>query len=786
MSGYDWGGTTPFKAQIVTTAMLVVEPRAYVLNTMGCVDSETEYLTPRGWKRIADYDGGKVAQYHPSTGKAEFVEPTKFVKEPCREMIHIKTARGIDQMLSPEHRMLVEHAKTGEQETISAEVFEGRYYGHVPTRGKGNGIGRQAMRIPTVFHAGGDGLEYDDATIRLLVAMKADGHIKSDNPSTPVHIRVKKTRKKNRLRMLLAAAGVEYKETSKDYPTAQGYTMFKFMLPELSKTYGPRWWQATTAQKLVIADEVLHWDGSVSAGRHRFSSYDKATADYVQFVFSSTGTTAGMSTRERETGTEYTVFVRPDTVHLSAYGTDNGGKLKHNINRCNSTDGFKYCFMVPSTYLVFRRNGNVFVSGNTGKTRSVLFAYDFLRRRFACKRMLVSAPLSTLNFTWAKEVFQVFPNYRVVVVHGSKEKRQKLLKEPADIYVINHDGLGVVEKEINAMFGPDDIMCVDEVAVFRNSRSKKHKVAKRISTKFGRVWGLTGTPTPREPTDAYGIIQLVNPGQAGVPKAYTHFREELMSKHGQFKWLPRPGAQDKVFKYMQPSVRFTLADCVDMPPVIHQEHEAELSPQQSRVYKELLKHCRALHAEGSITAVNEGVVLNKLLQVSLGSVFMDDKSVKMVDATRRVKVLKELIEDNDKSVIVFAPFVPVVEHLHEELKKDFPMVHMVHGGVSQKDRSQIFNTFQNSDWAKTKQVIVAHPATMAHGLTLTAANLIVWYGPTWDLEIFEQANARIARPGQTADRIVVARIAATPVERRIYRRLEGKQKMQNVLLELFE
>lgn len=438
--------------------------------------------------------------------------------------------------------------------------------------------------------------------------------------------------------------------------------------------------------------------------------------------------------------------------------------------------------IITTAMLTVEPRAYVLNTMGTGKTRSVLFAYDFLRKRFSCKKMLVAAPLSTLNFTWAKEIFQVFPRYRVVVVHGPKAKRQKLLEEDADIYIINHDGLGVVEKEIAAKFGPDDVFCIDEVAVFRNSRAKKHKVAKRLSVKFGRVWGLTGTPTPREPTDAYGIIQMVNPGQAGVPKAFTHFREELMTKRGQFKWLPRPGAQEKVFKYMQPSVRFTLADCVDMPPVIHQEYEAELSPDQNRVYKELLKHCRAMHSNGSITAANEGVVLNKLLQVSLGSVFMDDKSVKMIDASRRVKVLKEMLEENDRSVIVFAPFVPVVEQVFEDLKKDFTC-HMVHGGVNQKDRSTIFNTFQNNP---TKQVIVAHPATMAHGLTLTAANLIVWYGPTWDLEIFEQANARIARPGQDAERIVVARIAATPVERRVYKRLEGKQKMQNVLLELFE
>lgn len=441
--------------------------------------------------------------------------------------------------------------------------------------------------------------------------------------------------------------------------------------------------------------------------------------------------------------------------------------------------------VVTTAMLVVEPRAYVLNTMGTGKTRSVLFAFDFLKRRFACQKMLVVAPLSTLHFTWAKEVFGVFPNYKVQVLHGPKQKRIKMLAEDADIYVINHDGVSVIENELRHKFSKDDIVVFDEVAVFRNSRAKKSKAATRLASRFGRVWGLTGTPTPREPTDAYGIIRLVNPGRPDVPKAFTHFRDMLMHKAGQFRWLPRPGAQEKVFKYMQPSVRFTLEDCVDMPNTIYQNYEAELSPEQNRIYKELMKHCRAMFGKGSITAVNEGVVINKLLQVSTGSVFTDGGGTTHLDSKKRIAVLKEMIENNDRSVIVFAPFVPVVEKLHEELGKalDCP-VDMIHGGVNQTKRSEVFNAFMHP--MAGKRIIVAHPATMAHGLTLTAANLIVWYGPTFDLEIYEQANARIARPGQTSDRIVVAHIIATPVERRVYRRLREKEKMQGSLLELFE
>ena len=433
--------------------------------------------------------------------------------------------------------------------------------------------------------------------------------------------------------------------------------------------------------------------------------------------------------------------------------------------------------------LVVEPRAYVLNTMGTGKTRSVLFAFDFLKRRGLVNKMLVAAPLSTLNFTWGREVFGVFPGYSVGVLHGSKAKRLKILEEDHDIYVVNHDGLSVLGAELKEKFDENDIFCIDEVAVFRNHRAKKHKAAAALTKDFKYVWGLTGTPTPREPTNAFGIIKLINPTAPGAPKIFTHFRDELMMRRGPFKWIPRAGAQEKVYKYMQPSVRFTLADCVDMPPIIHQDYEAELSPQQNKIYKEVVQHCRSLSEAGAITAVNEGVAINKLLQVATGCVFVDGGKPVTLESSKRVKVLKELIEDNEESVIVFAPYVPLVKHLHEELQSLGVTIHMVHGGVSQKERDRIFNTFQN---APTKQVIVAHPATMAHGLTLTAASLITWYGPTYDLEIYEQANARIARPGQTADRIVIAHIIGSKIERKVYKRLSEKEAMQGTLLELFE
>ena len=438
---------------------------------------------------------------------------------------------------------------------------------------------------------------------------------------------------------------------------------------------------------------------------------------------------------------------------------------------------------VTAAMLVVEPRAFVLSTMGTGKTLATLMAYDFLRKKKISRRMLVVAPLSTLNFTWAKEIMTYFPHLKWVVVHGTRARRRKLLREKADVFIINHDGLSVVEEELKQMLTRDDIICFDEVSAFRNARSKRHKVAVRVASRVYRVWGLTGTPTTKAPTDAYGIIRLVNPDRPGLPRSFTHFRDELMVRHGPFKWLPRPGAQEKVYGYMQPSVRFTLEECVDMPPVVRRTYEAQLTAKQKSLYSEITKHCKAAFEAGQITAANEGVVLNKLAQISCGCVFTDDRDPVHLDSPDRFNVLKELLDENDRSAIVFAPFVPVVDMLAEKLAEDGYTVHKVHGGVGQKERSKVFNTFQNGTG---KQVLVAHPAAMAHGLTLTAASMVVWYAPVWDLEVYEQANARIVRPGQTANRVLIAEIAATPVERRIYKRLAAKQTMQNILLEMFE
>lgn len=450
----------------------------------------------------------------------------------------------------------------------------------------------------------------------------------------------------------------------------------------------------------------------------------------------------------------------------------------------NGTKPFK-AQKATAAMLVCEPRAFVLSTMGTGKTRSVLYGFDYLRKAGLVHNMLVVAPLSTLNFTWAREAFFNFPKYKVGIVHGTKQKRLKVLKQEHDIYVINHDGVKTLNNELQNM--NFDVICIDEIATFRNARSQRHKAMARVAANRRYLWGLTGTPTPNSPTDAFGIIKLITPASEKA-RSFTHFRDELMQKVSQFKWVPKPGAEEKVFKFMQPSVRFTMEDCVDMPPVIHLDREATMGPKQKKAYEAMRKYCRLKVEEGGgeITAMNEGVLLSKLLQVGAGVVYDSEKRPVVLDPDNRLKVALEAVEENAHKAIVFCPFVPLVHLVGDYLQSHGVMVQKLWGATSKKDRDKIFTAFQDRKQGRQKEVIVAHPGTMAHGLTLTKASMVMWYAPTHDLEIYEQANARIARPGQTAEHVQIVHIVGSPTDKKVYSRLQQKKKVQGALLELFE
>jgi len=457
-----------------------------------------------------------------------------------------------------------------------------------------------------------------------------------------------------------------------------------------------------------------------------------------------------------------------------------------------SVDGLRPFDKQVLTAACMTMNPHCFVLNGmgTGKTKAAIWAFDYLQREGLANKMLVVAPLSTLEFTWAREIFNTMPHKRVVVLTGSAERRKKLLATDADIYIINHDGLKVIKDQL---FHVDkrriietgrtdiDVICFDEAAAYRNARAERSKIARAVTKGRRFVWGMTGSPTPSAPTDAFGLAWLVVPEKA--PRSFVQFRQDTMLNVSQFRWVPRKDAHEIVAALLQPGVRFTLDDIVELPPVIDREITVPMGKRQQEVYNAIRDHASAMLKEGTVTASNGGVVFSKLLQASVGWVYGDeDRKIFELDNEDRLKTLVDVVLSADRKVIIFSPFKSATAGIATRLKAEGIDYANVTGDTPHKERSEIFQAFQHTD---KYRVLNAHPECMSHGLTLTAADTIVWFGPVTKLETFEQANARITRVGQ-AHKQQVVRLVATPAERLLYRRLKDKHELQENILDLLQ
>ena len=249
-----------------------------------------------------------------------------------------------------------------------------------------------------------------------------------------------------------------------------------------------------------------------------------------------------------------------------------------------------------------------------------------------------------------------------------------------------------------------------------------------------------------------------------------------MYRVSQFQWVPRQGSHEEAYKLLQPSIRYEMRECTDVPPCTEQMRDVELSVEQQKLYKELKRDLTIQLERGTINAVNEAALRLKLIQISCGAVYDGEHRAIRVDAAPRLAVLREVIEEAARKVIIFTPLTSIIHLLYEELKEYSRA--MINGEVPTKARDDIFKRFQSE---QDPQLLIADPSTMSHGLDLFAASVVVWYGATDRTELYLQANRRIDRPGQQVPTTVV-QLAATAVEREIFRRAATNTSMQGLIL----
>lgn len=369
--GINYSCNLVSKNLVVANRLSYANFNSFILGSSGCVDRDTEFFNGKEWKSIADYqEGEKVLQFDTNTNEATLVVPERYIKAPCDKMYHFETAWGINQTLSPEHRVLYRtylhrSKKYSEMKEMSAEEL----YQHIKERPFHG-------RIQTNFDYSGPGIDMTDAEIKVMLAVICDGTFDYRYPDNNYcSVRLSKQRKIEELRSIL----IEWGEPFKECVTNDGYTRFYFQAPRREKEFSSYWYNCNKHQLQIVCNNILKWDGCITRGKS-FVTAIKSTADFIQFAFSACGYRATITLTERKgeirviNGKKYERSSDIYTVNIAAHTmtgfdyVDDYGINKIDVQEVKPEDGYKYCFTVPTHALVLRRKGRVFITGNSGKS----------------------------------------------------------------------------------------------------------------------------------------------------------------------------------------------------------------------------------------------------------------------------------------------------------------------------------------------------------------------------------------------------------------------------------
>ena len=393
---------------------------------------------------------------------------------------------------------------------------------------------------------------------------------------------------------------------------------------------------------------------------------------------------------------------------------------------------------------------------------------------FAISHVLVIAPKRVAEDTWTREAskWDHLQELRVSPVLGSQRQRIQALSRKADIYVIGRDNVQWLVTRYGKLW-PFDMVVIDELSSFKNPQAKRFRELRKVMPMVERVVGLTGTPSPNGLMDLWAEIYLLDRGErlGRTIGAYREqwFRPALQNGFVVYKWAPVRGAADEIRERISDiCVSMSAADYLELPDRIDREIPVKLSDDEMQQYR-LLERTQILQLESGevVAALNAAAVMTKLLQLSNGSAYADDGSVVRIHE-RKLDALEEIVDTTDGPVLVFYSF----RHDLQAIKDRIPEARELSGpdDISAWNRREI-------------RVLLAHPASVGYGLNLQdGGHVIVWYGLTWSLELYQQANARLHRQGQTRPVIIHHLIAEGTVDEQVMRALKAKDTGQAALL----
>ena len=442
-------------------------------------------------------------------------------------------------------------------------------------------------------------------------------------------------------------------------------------------------------------------------------------------------------------------------------------------------------------FLSRNHRGYCFAGMGTGKTRAACWAADYLMTMGVVKRALIVCPKNLMWSAWVDDIMATCIHRTHRVLYGDRQRREQLCRESEAAFdIVNFDGIEILKDLLKVK--QYDLVIIDESTAYKDASTRRWKALASLVTPDTRIWALTGTPTPQGPMDAYGQGKLVTPER--MPRTKTLYQSMVQFKVATYIWKNKPNWQDTVRELLQPAIYINKADCLDLPPVSSIYREVGVSSAQGAAIQALKKDMLAnFSGDHQVVVENAAVLHGKLRQIYAGGIYTSDGMALALDNKARLAECVELIEraraegDHDAAdgkphskALVFVPFKHAMQVVKDELEKHF-QVAVISGDTSVHDRRNILRHFQED---YTIDVILAIPEAFSHGVTATAASLIVWYAPPSRTETYLQACERTNRPGQTQHQ-VVAHLYGDAGERSMYDALIENQQGQERLLQLY-
>lgn len=420
----------------------------------------------------------------------------------------------------------------------------------------------------------------------------------------------------------------------------------------------------------------------------------------------------------------------------------------------------------------------LFLDMGLGKTVITMTAIEELMHdRFEVSRVLVIAPKRVAEDTWTREAakWDHLKGLTISPVLGTAAQRTAALDADADLYVIGRDNVvWLVELLQKRRKGwPFDMIVIDELSSFKNSQAKRFRALRRAIPFAHRVVGLTGTPSPNGLMDLWSEIYLLDQGERlGRTIGWyrdEYFRPGMRNGYTVYKWEPRKGAQKEIEKRISDiCVSMSAADYLQLPERIDNVIPVRLTNEERKAYDEMERdQLLQLGEDETVVALNAAAVMSKLLQIANGAVYAEGGAVMRIH-DEKAQALEEIIDTTGEPVLVFYSF----RHDLETIQRRIPEARMLEGpeDIAAWNRGEI-------------RVLLAHPASVGYGLNLQeGGHVIVWYGLTWSLELYQQANARLHRQGQERPVIVHHLITEGTVDEQVMKALQSKDTSQAALL----